>query len=122
MSHIVEIQTEIRDSAAIEATCRRLALPEPVNGTARLFSGEKTGWAVQLPGWLYPVVCDLAIGSIFFDNFSGAWGNPQRLNEFRQAYAAEKAKIEARKRGHAVTEQSVADGYLKVTVYVGGET
>lgn len=34
--------------------------------------------------------------------------------------AVEKAKIEARKKGHSVTEQSLADGSIKLTVQVGG--
>jgi hypothetical protein len=121
MSHIVEIQTAIRDPAAIQAACRRLRLPEPKFGETRLFSGAKTGWAVQLPGWQYPVICDVETGNIAFDDFGGAWGDPHRLNEFRQMYAAEKAKIEARKRGHTSIEQPLADGYLKVTVYLGGQ-
>ena len=56
MSHIVSIKTEVRDPAAVAAACRRLGLPEPVHGTARLFEGEATGLLVKLPGWLYPVV------------------------------------------------------------------
>jgi hypothetical protein len=55
VSHIVQIQTELRDAAAIGAACRRLALGEPVFGEAELFSGSKTGWQVQLPDWRYPV-------------------------------------------------------------------
>ena len=60
MSHIVEIKTEVRDPVAIAAACRRLALPEPVQGTASLFEAEATGLLVQLPGWLYPIVIDPA--------------------------------------------------------------
>jgi hypothetical protein len=37
LSHIVTIKTEVRDQAAVEAACRRLALPEPVQGTAQLY-------------------------------------------------------------------------------------
>jgi hypothetical protein len=37
-----------------------------------------------------------------------------------QAYAVEKTKIEARRKGHAVTEQQLADGSIKLTVQVGG--
>ena len=62
MSHIVTITTEVRDPAAIAAACRRLGLPEPVQGTARLFEGEATGLLVTLPGWLYPCVCNPATG------------------------------------------------------------
>ena len=55
MSHIVSIKTEVRDPLAVAAACRRLGLPEPVHGTAKLFEGEATGLLVRLPGWLYPV-------------------------------------------------------------------
>ena len=37
-----------------------------------------------------------------------------------KAYAAEKAKIEARKYGHSVTEQRLADGSIKLTIQVAG--
>jgi hypothetical protein len=38
MSHVVTIQTRLRDPAAIRAACRRLELPAPVHGTAKLFA------------------------------------------------------------------------------------
>ena len=71
MSHIVSITTEIRDAEAVRAACSRLGLPTPVEGTTRLFSGEATGLAVQLPDWKYPVVCELSNGSVQYDNYSG---------------------------------------------------
>jgi hypothetical protein len=55
VSHIVQIQAEARDLAAVAAACRRLGLPEPVRGTAKLFSGQANGLLVRLPGWLYPL-------------------------------------------------------------------
>jgi hypothetical protein len=58
MSQIVTIATEVRDPDAVAAACRRLGLPEPVQGTARLFEGQATGLLVKLPDWLYPVVCE----------------------------------------------------------------
>jgi hypothetical protein len=70
VSHIVTIETEIRDASAIRAACSRLGLPEPVFGESRLFSGSKTGWAVQLPDWRYPVVIDVNTGKIDFDNYA----------------------------------------------------
>ena len=120
MSHIVQIQTEVRDLAAIRAACERLHLPEPVFGKTQLYSGSKTGWAVRLPEWQYPVVCDVASGKIDYDNFRGRWGQQRHLDCFLQIYAVEKAKIEARKRGHAVVERSLTDGSIKLTINVGG--
>ena len=120
MSHIVEIQTEVRDPVAIRGACQRLKLPEPVEGTHRLFGGEVTGLGVQLPDWRYPVVCDTASGQVRFDNYGGRWGEQARLDRFLQAYAVEKAGSEARRQGHTVTEQQLADGSIKLTVNVGG--
>jgi len=120
MSHVVQIETQVRDAAAVEAACRRLVLLAPANQTVKLFSGEVTGLAVQLSGWSYPVVCDLASGQVQFDNFGGRWGEQRELDRFLQAYACEKAKIEARRRGHTVTEQQLTDGSIKLTIQVAG--
>lgn len=120
MSHIAIVQARIKDAAAVRAACQRLALPEPVQGTTKLFSGEAVGLAVQLPDWQYPVVCDTASGQVKFDNFNGRWGDQKHLDRFLQAYAVEKTKAEARRRGHQCTEQSLADGSIKLTIQVAG--
>lgn len=120
MSHIVAIQTEVRDPAAVQAACRRLGLTAPQQGTHRLFSGEATGLAVQLPDWRYPVVCDLSNGQLHYDNYRGRWGEQQQLDMFLQRYAVEKAKLESRRAGHTVTEQTLSDGSIKLTVQVEG--
>ena len=120
MSHIVTIKTEVRDAAAVRAACHRLGLAEPTQGTVKLFSGEATGLAVQLPDWTYPVVCDTASGQTKFDNFEGRWGDQKELDRFMQAYAVEKAKLESRRRGHSTTEQTLADGSIKLTIQVAG--
>ena len=72
MSHIVTVKTEVRDHTAVAAACRRLALPEPVQGTAQLYSGQASGLLVHLPDWLYPVVIDTASGTIRYDNYGGS--------------------------------------------------
>ena len=48
------------------------------------------------------------------------WGEQRQLDAFLQAYTVEKARIEARKKGHSVTEQQLADGSIKLTIQVGG--
>ena len=120
MSHIVSIKTEVRDPTAVAAACLRLGLPEPVHGTAQLFSAAATGLLVKLPDWLYPIVCDTASGTLAYDNYAGAWGRPEQLDRFVQAYAVEKARIEALRRGHSVVEQPLADGSIKLSIRVGG--
>ncbi|MEQ8788431.1 MAG: DUF1257 domain-containing protein [Pirellulaceae bacterium] len=120
MSHIVTIKTEVRDAAAVGAACKRLRLPEPVEGTHQLYMNKATGLAVELPRWKYPVVCELTSGQLLYDNFGGRWGEQQKLDAFLQSYAVEKAKIEARRQGHSVTEQPLEDGSVKLTVQVAG--
>ena len=120
MSHVVEIRTQVRDPVAIRAGCARLKLQEPTYGAAKLFSDTKTGWIVQLDKWRYPVVCDVNTGKVEFDNFEGRWGDRAMLDQFLQAYAVERAKLEARKNGHSVTEQQLTDGSVKLTIDVGG--
>ena len=118
MSHIVSIKTEVRDASAVRAACNRLQLLQPVQGTHKLFSGQATGLGVQLPEWRYPLVCQLETGQLQYDNYSGRWGDQQQLDRFLQSYAVEKAKIEARRQGHSVTEQALNDGSVKLTVNV----
>ena len=120
MSHVVEIKTEIRDEQAVRAACTRLQLAPPEQKAARLFSNTARGLCVQLPQWQYPVVINLQTGQTQFDNFGGTWGRQEELNKFLQAYAVEKAKIEARKKGHSCSETRLEDGSIRVTVKVGG--
>jgi hypothetical protein len=122
LSHIVEIRTEVRDAAAVAAASRRLKLAEPVLETVQLFSGQETGLALRLPGWQYPVVCDMRTGQVKYDNFEGHWGALKELHRFLQAYAIEKARLEARRAGHYVAEQQLADGSVKLTIQVAGGT
>ena len=65
-------------------------------------------------------MCDTKTGQVKFDNYGGHWGEQVQLDKLWQAYAVEKAKIEARKKGHGVTEQQLADGSIKLTVQVAG--
>jgi hypothetical protein len=119
LSHIVQIQTQVRDPLGIRAACQRLRLEPPVYGEAKLFSGTRTGWNVRLTGWEYPLVCDVERGQLSYDHYEGRWGDPQQLDRFLQAYAVEKAKLEARRQGHTVAEQPLADGTIRLTIQVG---
>jgi hypothetical protein len=59
-------------------------------------------------------------GEVKYDNYGGHWGDPKHLDAFMQAYAVEKAKIEARKRGHSVVERTLSDGSITLSINVGG--
>lgn len=120
MSHIVTIATKMNDPKAVVAACRRLGLAEPIRGTAELFSGQATGLLVQLPGWEYPAVIDTSSGTIQFDNYGGAWGDQAQLHHFLQAYSVEKVRLESRLKGMQVSEQTLADGSIKLQIIQGG--
>jgi hypothetical protein len=90
MSHVVTIQTKVHDPHAVAAACRRLNLAAPVQGKAKLYSGEAEGLVVQFPGWQYPAVIDPLTGAVRYDNFNGVWGDQAQLDSFLQAYSVEK--------------------------------
>jgi hypothetical protein len=119
MSHVVIIQTRVHDPVAVAAACRRLGLAEPAQGTAQLFSGEASGLIVQLPGWQYPAVIDPLTGVIAYDNYGGVWGEQAQLDRFVQAYAAERVRLEAQKKGYPITEQTLQDGSIKLQIVEG---
>ncbi len=120
MSHIVTIETKIRDPAALAAACARLQLAAPEPGTAELYSGSATGLVVRLPGWTYPVVINPLTGEVRYDDFGGRWGARKELDRLLQMYAVEKCRIEARRKGYAVTEQQLADGSVRLQIAEGG--
>jgi len=122
MSHIVTIKTEIRDPTALAAACRRLGLAEPVQGKVKLFTSEVEGLIVNLPNWRYPVVIDTESRQLHYDTYGGQWGKQRELDRLLQAYSVEKAKLEARRAGHTVTETPLQDGSIKLTIQVGGVT
>lgn len=118
MSHIVTIKTQVKDPAAITAACRRLQLAEPRVGTAELYDAEVTGLIVALPDWRYPLVCNTTTGQLHYDNFKGHWGDESHLHQWLQAYAVEKATLEARRAGHSVHESQLSDGSIKLQIAV----
>lgn len=120
MSHIVEIQTQVRDSVAVEAACQRLQWPPPQEGVHQLFRRSETGLGVRLPEWRYPVVCDLTSGTLKYDDFEGRWGDRRYLDRFLQTYAVEQATRVARRQGHSVIEQPLPDGSIRLTIQVAG--
>ena len=118
MSHLVTIQAQVRERAALSLACARLRLGSPVHRTVRLFSSQETGLAVELPGWRYPVVCQTETGQLKYDNFGGRWGEQKELDRFLQAYAVELVIRQARRQGQTAIEQPLPDGSIRVQIAV----
>jgi len=119
LSHIVTIETEVRDLRAVQSACARLDLPAPHPGDVQFLTGKVSGLLVHLPSWRFPIVIQLQSGAIRFDDYEGRWGDRVHLDRFRQAFAVEKSRLEARRKGHTITEQPLEDGSIKLTIHVG---
>ena len=116
MSHISKIELEVRDIQVLGNACKRLGL--------ELLKGQKTfKWygkeaecdhAIRVPGAnyeigvvkngsLYELNCD------YYDpNIEKTIGRQGGI--LKQAYAVEKAKVEARKKGYSVVERRIETG------------
>lgn len=136
MSHITQIQVEVRDLAALKAACTRLgwewregqtrykwygrwvgdtALPEGV----RMEDLGKCTHAIRVPGASYEVGV-LQQGdrySLLYD-FYGPGGLESKLGPnaevLVQAYAVEAARAEAQRQGWSVFEEECEDGSVKL--------
>ena len=116
MSHLVTIHVQVTDMEAIKSAARRLNLKEPVHSQAEIFNTQVEGVIIELPDWIYPVVCVLDTGEVKYDNFGGQWGDQKHLDRFVQTYCIEKATLEARRKGYSVVEQPLDDGSVKLTI------
>jgi len=112
MSHISKIELEVRDLGTLRQACCRLGL-NMLEGkkTFKWYSQEdgRCDHAIRVPGAtyeigviktgdLYELECD------YFDYTIGkAIGNNGGL--LKQAYAIERTKTEARRKGHSVIEK-----------------
>lgn len=120
MSHTVTVKTAFKSLPAIRRACKRLGMDAPVeNDTVEVYSEKLTGTSIQLPDWKYRAVINTGTGEMKYDNYNGRWGKQERLDEFQQAYAAERTKMEAERYGRNVTETKLKDGSLKLTVAMG---
>ncbi|HUU59254.1 MAG TPA: DUF1257 domain-containing protein [Phycisphaerae bacterium] len=133
MSHLVTIQTRMRDPAALAAACRRLGLAEPVHGTMTAADGATAeGLLVCLPGWRVPVAVRadgtvaterwnfgrrLSTDAWEHDDWPGlAYSDEAQPGRLLQAYAVEAARIEARRRGRSITERALPDGSIRLVI------
>lgn len=122
MLHIVQIQTEVRSEAAVQAAYRRLQLSPTKQGAFQLYGATEIGLGIELPEWRYVIVANTETEQFRFDNYEGRWGEQKHLDQFLQRYAVEAATIAARKQGHSVVEQRLDDGSVKLSINVGRAT
>jgi hypothetical protein len=76
------IVTTVRDPLALAATCRRLRLAPPRQGSVRHGEEEVSGWVVCLPGVRFPIVCDTVTGLVAYHPRDGAHEPYARVMRF----------------------------------------
>lgn len=135
MSHIVTIKTELRDLQAIRAACKRLgwtfvegqrtyAWYGRYMGDSQLPEGitqEELGHcdhAIRVPGASYEIgLKATGRGFVPLWDYWHAGKLPENAGQrLAQAYAIEKARAEARRAGHTVSERQLADGSVQLTI------
>ena len=89
---MLPVVTSIHDPAALAETCRRIGLPPPERGSARLGGREVSGWVVCLSG-LHPVVCDTLSGLLLYHPADNTHGRFARLAHFIQRYYDVRARL-----------------------------
>lgn len=141
MSHIAKIEIEINDLSALKAACVRLGLEFICDQRTYAWFGEHIGdypipegftvddmgkcdHAIRVPGAAYE------IGVIKRDRqWMLVWdfwrsGGLERVlgksaGKLKQAYAASKAVMEARRKGYLVKEQVTKNGGIRITLSGG---
>lgn len=146
MSHVVSIKTELKDLEAVQAACKELGLVFHAGQKSIRWYGSwmndydgedaayklgikpeeygKCDHAISLPGCGYDIglLMNKATGGyrLYFDYYgeghkiqAALGANGQKLLQY---YAANKATMEARRKGYIVTRQTAATGNIKLCI------
>jgi hypothetical protein len=116
MSHISKIELEVKDLAILGQACARLGLELARGRTAFKWYGKEApcDHCIRVPGADYEIGVINNGGSFelncdYYDrNLEKTIGKQGGL--LKQAYAVEKAKVEARKKGYSVVERQTETG------------
>ena len=76
---MLPIVTSMHDPVALAATCRRLGLDPPREGSILFVDQEVSGWVVRLPGLHAPIVCDVLSGLMAYHPRDNAFGPYARI-------------------------------------------
>jgi hypothetical protein len=143
MSHVVSIETELRDLEAVKSACKRLGFAFKENQTTFRWYGRwvddyhqedaayrhgikpeeygKCAHAIAIPGAEYEIglVKHEDHHRLVFDfidrKLNQAIGG-KGAGRFLQTYLAEAAKLEAHRLGYPCTETQLENGWIKVQI------
>jgi hypothetical protein len=90
-SHTTTVKVEFRSMSALARAVERLGGRAIGEGSHRLYSSTEAGYAVQLPGWRYPIVAR-SDGQLAMDHYNGSWGDPRDIDRLTRVYILEAAR------------------------------
>jgi hypothetical protein len=116
MSHISKIELEVKDLAILGQACGRLGVHLMKDQTTHKWYGQdaRCDHAIRIPGATYEIGVSHKDGRYelqcdFYDaGIEKAIGRQGGL--LKQAYAVEKTKLEARRKGYTVLEKKTETG------------
>ena len=117
MSHAVTVKTQFKETDAFGRAAVTLGGSVIGQGEHALFSSRERGFAVQLPGWQFPIIAR-EDGTLAFDDYHGQWGNRADIDRLKGLYAIERTRLECERLCWACEVQ--ADGSLLVYHPSGG--
>jgi hypothetical protein len=125
MSHISKIELEVKDLGTLAQACSRLGLKLVQSQKTFKWYGREDGkcdHAIKVPGANYEIGV-IKAGDAFelqCDYYDAAIGKAIGRNGglLKQAYAVERTKTEARRKGYTVMEQKTDSG-VRLHVQVG---
>jgi hypothetical protein len=80
------IVTTIHDPLALRATCTRLDLEPPTEGSVSLGNYELFGWVLYLAGLHAPLVCDTLTGLVAYHQRDNEFHRFRRIMRFVHRY------------------------------------
>ncbi len=117
MSHISKIELEVKDLGTLKLACQRLGMNMVQDQNTFKWYGQEEGrcdHAIQVPGAGYEIGV-IRTGNSFelrCDYWDSAIGKAIGKNGglLKQAYAIERTKTEARRKGYSVIEKQTDSG------------
>lgn len=120
MSHIIQVETVVKDREMFAKAARALGYTVVGEGVYQMYSGTVRGLAIQIPNWRYALVVD-AEGSISYDNYGGRWGETKDLHELTQTYAQNEVERQMRIDGLDMLDTYTEDdGTIVLEINAGG--
>jgi len=117
MSHIATVDIEFKNIQVLKNVCKKLNIKcEEVKNFSFYDGTKKSGLAVHLPNWRYPMILDN--GKVYFDNYHGNWGKMSEFDKVKDHYGLELSKQQAIIKGYTFHERKTQDGKIQLVINV----